>query len=93
MSLVEFAEKWANKGKAVFVAALDRDFEGKPFTGIPEFWVASDKGKKFNAICTQCGEDASFSHRTVDSDDKILVGGADAYEALCRACYLKIANK
>jgi thymidine kinase len=93
MSLVELAEKWANKGKVIFVAALDKDFEGKPFTGISELWVASDGGRKFNALCTQCGEDASFSHRTVDSDEKILVGGSDAYEALCRSCYGKVKGQ
>ncbi|KEG10204.1 thymidine kinase [Trypanosoma grayi] len=32
--------------------------------------------------------DASFTYRTVNSDKRELIGGADMYIAACRACYI-----
>jgi thymidine kinase len=35
----------------------------------------------------QCGAPANRSQRLVQSTDRVVVGGADQYEARCRRCF------
>lgn len=89
LSLVGLADKWANRGKIFVATALDQDFRGEPFPGIPELLIAAEEVHKLHAVCIRCGGLASRSRRKGverDSKKQILVGGADAYEALCRDC-------
>ena len=44
---------------------------------------------KLHAKCNICNDCALFSHRKLKNDDQVLVGSNDAYESLCRNCYLK----
>lgn len=41
---------------------------------------------KLAAICVRCGGSATRSHRLGGGVERVEVGGADAYEARCRAC-------
>lgn len=82
-----------NDNKRVIVAGLDLDFRGVPFGCMPLLLAIADKVSKLQAICTQCGSDAHFTQRLVNSapakwDDPIIqVGAQDAYQARCRGCY------
>ena len=86
--LVENCEKLANQGKIVIVAALDGTFQRKPFGQILNLIPLAETVIKLKAVCMKCYSDACFTKRTVDSDKVELIGGADKYMAVCRACYL-----
>jgi thymidine kinase len=44
-----------------------------------------------SAFCRRCanGTPGIFSHRHVESTERILIGGTEKYETLCRACYTR----
>lgn len=85
--VVEYAEKWANMGKTVIIAALDGDFKRKPFGRVLELVPMAEDVVKLNAVCTSCGLNAAFTKRTTSDDAIEVVGGADMYRAACRACH------
>jgi len=82
--IVDVATALANSGKRVIVAGLDMDFQGKPFGCIPQLMAVAEYVTKVHAICVVCGEIANYSYRTVPSQDRILLGETDSYEARCR---------
>ena len=87
---VAFAEEMANKGKFVVIAALDGTFQRKPFGDILSLIPLSENVTKLNAVCMNCFGDAAFSKRIAlerDGDAVEVIGGADKYMAVCRACY------
>lgn len=61
--LVEFAERMANAGKIVIVAALDGTFQRKPFGNVGLLLPLSEQVDKLNAVCMRCHCTASFSAR------------------------------
>ena len=79
------AETIASSGVRVIVAGLDLDYRGVPFGPVPALMAEAEDVTKVHAVCTVCGGDASRSQRVVASDDVVLVGATDAYEARCRA--------
>jgi thymidine kinase len=87
--LVEVCIALANKGKRVIISGLDMDFAGKPFGCMPSLMSVAEFVTKLHAICMQCGELASYSFRRGDSQEKVLLGETDAYEARCRRCFLE----
>lgn len=85
--LVGVCDRLANLGKRVVVAGLDQDFLGRPFEPIPQLLARAEEITKTLAICVRCGNPANFTQRIVDSEERIVVGGARAYEARCRQCF------
>lgn len=82
--LVETCIKLANGGVRVIVAGLDMDYLGKPFQPIPNLMGVADKVLKLKAICMECNDDASFTHRiNVTNEKRLMLGEKDAYEPLC----------
>ena len=86
-SLVGVVNQLADNGKRVLVAGLDTDFMGRPFPPMPDLLATAELITKTLAICMRCGNPAKHSQRLTESNDLILVGTADAYEARCRACF------
>jgi thymidine kinase len=86
-SLVGVVETLANRGLRVIVAGLDQDYTGRPFEPIPQLMGIAEYVDKMLAICMRCGAPANRSQRLVDSRDRVVVGGADQYEARCRRCF------
>lgn len=86
-SLVDVCVQLANRGTRVIVAGLDMDFQGQPFGPMPALMAVAEFVTKVHAICVCCGELASYSFRVTASEDKILLGETDAYEARCRSCF------
>lgn len=86
-SLVDVCVQLANGGTRVIVAGLDMDFLGKPFGPMPALMAVAEFVTKVHAICVCCGEIASYSFRMAASEDKILLGETDVYEARCRHCF------
>jgi thymidine kinase len=87
--LIEVCNQIANKGKRVIVAALDMDFNGKPFGPIPELLSIAEYVTKVHAICMKCGNLAHYSHRLSEAQKLVILGEKDIYEPLCRECYNK----
>ena len=86
-NLVKVAKTLANMGKRVIIAGLDTDYRGEPFQPIPELLAIAEYITKTHAICVICGNPANFTQRKTESDDQVLLGTSDIYEARCRNCY------
>lgn len=74
-------------GRIVIVAGVDRDHRGRPFAPFPALLCEADRVDKLHARCARCGGIACHSQRLVESDEAIVVGGAEAYEPRCRSCF------
>ncbi|BDD05339.1 thymidine kinase [Aureibacter tunicatorum] len=85
--IVDVVEKLARSGKRVILAGLDMDFKGRPFGPMPQLMAMAEFVTKVHAVCMQCGGVANFSYRSVASDEKVLLGETDSYEARCRTCF------
>ncbi len=86
-SIIDVCNELANKGKRVIVAGLDQDYRGIPFGFMPQLMAIAEYVTKNLAICLRCGNPANRTQRTVHSDEQILVGSTEAYEARCRNCH------
>ena len=87
IGLVEVVTLLANAGKQVIVAGLDLDYLGRPFEPIPSLMLRAEYVTKSLAVCHRCGGPGLFTQRVVDSDELVVLGATDAYEARCRHCY------
>ena len=87
MQICEKAIELAENGKIVIIAALDGTFQRKPFGSILELIPAAEKVIKLTAVCAVCGADACFTQRIVNSEEIELIGGAELYRPVCRACF------
>jgi thymidine kinase len=85
--LVKVCETLAGRGKRVIVAGLDQDYRGRPFEPMPEMLAIAEYITKTLAICVVCGEPANRTYRKVARGGRVVVGGADLYEARCRRCW------
>lgn len=85
--VVEYSEEAANKGHVVIIAALDGDFRRKPFGRVLELIPMAERVDKLTAVCMTCFTDAAFTKRTVAATQIELIGGAEAYKPVCRACF------
>jgi thymidine kinase len=86
-TLVDIAGKLADSGRQVIIAGLDTDYMGRPFPPMPDLLAVAESITKTLAICMRCGNPAKHTQRLVESEDLILVGAAEAYEARCRRCF------
>jgi len=86
-NIVEIVDGLANSGKRVIVAGLDMDYLGKPFGCMPQLMAIAEFVTKVHAICMVCGEVASHSYRLSESNERVLLGETDLYEARCRRCF------
>ena len=85
--LVDVATMLAGAGKQVIVAGLDNDYLGRPFEPIPSLILRAEYVTKSLAVCHRCGGPGLFTQRVVHSDELVVLGATDAYEARCRRCY------
>jgi thymidine kinase len=86
-AIVDICNQLANDGKRVIIAGLDMDFSGKPFGCMPQLMAVADFVTKVHAICVVCGDIAHYSYRLVPSQERVLLGETDSYEARCRRCF------
>jgi len=85
--LIDVATMLAGAGKKVIVAGLDTDYLGRPFEPIPSLIMRAEYVTKSLAVCHRCGGPGLFTQRVVNSDELVVLGAGDAYEARCRHCY------
>jgi thymidine kinase len=87
VGLVDVVDNLAVTGKQVIVAGLDTDYLRRPFEPIPSLCDRAEYVTKMLAVCHRCGGPALYTQRIVQSDDLVVLGAQDAYEARCRMCY------
>lgn len=85
--ICEYAESLANQGIVVIVAALDGTFQRKPFGHILDLVPLAEIVTKLSAVCIDCGKEAAFTKRVVDSQEIELIGGDETYKPVCRGCF------
>jgi thymidine kinase len=85
--LVDVATLLAGAGKQLIVAGLDLDYLGRPFEPIPSLMLRAEYVTKTLAVCHRCGGPGLFTQRVIQSDELVVIGATDAYEARCRRCY------
>ncbi|NWY68238.1 KITH protein, partial [Erithacus rubecula] len=88
--VVEFCETMANAGKTVIVAALDGTFQRKAFGSILNLVPLAESVVKLNAVCMECYREASYTKRLGAEREVEVIGGADKYQSVCRACYFRM---
>ncbi len=86
-ALVEPVLAMIARGAEVVVAGVERNHRGEPFDPFPRLLIEADEVVKLHARCARCGGPAVHSQRMTASDAHIVVGGAEMYEARCRACF------
>ncbi len=85
--LLDVAMLLAGAGKQLIVAGLDLDYLGRPFEPIPSLMLRAEYVTKTLAVCHRCGGPGLFTQRVIQSDELVVLGATDAYEARCRRCY------
>jgi thymidine kinase len=86
-SLIDVTGFLARSGRQVIVAGLDLDYLGRPFPPIPALAANSEYVTKMLAVCHRCGAPAGYTQRIIQSDELVVLGAIDAYEARCRLCF------
>ncbi|MBX9928662.1 MAG: thymidine kinase [Gemmatimonadaceae bacterium] len=92
-AVVPLVNALAARGRRVICAGTDTDFRGEPFGPMPQLMCVAELVDKLHAICVLCGAPASRNQRLIDGKPArydspvVMVGGADSYEARCRACH------
>lgn len=85
--IVDVVTDLANRGRQVIIAGLDTDFRGVPFGPMPQLLAIADTTTKIHAVCMVCGNPASRTQRVVASQELVIVGAKEVYEARCRQCF------
>lgn len=86
-ALVEPCRALLARGTRVIVAGVDLNHRGRPFPPFPELTAIADEVLHLTASCAICGGTAIHSQRMIESDEAIVVGGADLYQPRCGACF------
>ena len=82
-----YCDKWANNGKIVEACGLNGDYQRKPFEQITLLIPNIENIIFLKAIDEKNGEDACFTKRITNSNEKILIGGKETYIACSRKTY------
>lgn len=84
INLVTICQRLADSGKRVIVAGLDQDYRALPFEPMPQLLAVAEYITKTLAVCVVCGAPANRTQRNTESNEQILVGAKNHYEARCR---------
>ncbi|XP_069123864.1 thymidine kinase, cytosolic-like isoform X2 [Argopecten irradians] len=85
--VVSFCDSMAENGKIVIVSALDGTFQKKGFGDILNLVPLAESVIKLSAVCMSCNQEGSFTKRKGQEKEVEVIGGADKYLAVCRACF------
>jgi hypothetical protein len=75
-------------GKIVIISALDATYKRDGFDNILQLIPKAEKVKKLTSICRGCNKNASFTFRTIESEQLELIGSNESYMPLCRPCFI-----
>jgi thymidine kinase len=91
--IVQLACDLALRGRRVILAGTDTDFRGEPFGPMPQLMCVAEVVDKLHAICVVQPGEPRRNQRLINGrpaaydSPTVMVGGAEAYEARCRACH------
>jgi thymidine kinase len=85
--IVGLVQELADRGVRVVVAGLDQDYRGVPFEPVPQLMALAEEVTKTLAVCARCGAPANRTQRLGGSEERILIGAENLYEARCRRCH------
>jgi thymidine kinase len=89
--LAAAVERWTREGRGVYVAALDGDYNRRPFDAVSRTIPLATEVTKLTAVCMFCSRrppaSAPYTVRIAAGDQRELIGGRDAYRAACPDCY------
>lgn len=85
--LLVVVSELADRGLRVVCAGLDQDYLGQPFEPMPQLLAVAEFITKKLAVCVVCGNPANRSQRMSASEQRVVVGAHDSYEARCRRCH------
>ncbi len=91
--IIDVCNELANAGIRVIVAGLDMDYQGKPFGSMPYLMAVAEFVTKLHAICAVSGQLANYSFRKVASDQQVLLGETESYEARSRRYFFGLAEE
>lgn len=77
----------ANEGRRLFLAGLDKDYQGQPFDKVAFAACEADTVEKTTAICFKCNADATHTYKYAGSQKRLEEGGEDKYKPVCRHCF------
>ena len=86
--------KWLKQGKRIFIAALNGDFECKPFATVSNTLPLATHIIHLKAVCMLCRSknynpvDAQFTIRTTEDKKIEVIGSNDIYKAACVNCMI-----
>lgn len=84
--LFDFCVILLRNGVSIYIAALNGDYEAKPWEAMSYIFPLATQINVFSARCDDCGAPASFTHRV--SDNKNKIGIHDTYNSLCGTHWL-----
>lgn len=73
---------------SVIASGLEKDFRNNDFGSMPQLLRLAQQKIKLFAKCSVCGSKATHTHRIAESEETILVGHQDTYEARCENCFV-----
>ncbi len=86
-AVVQVLSRLALEGRIVLASGLDQDFRAEPFMTTLRLVTESEKLTRLTSVCQNCGSLLAIrNYRKVDSDERILEGADEVYEARCRNC-------
>lgn len=71
------------RGFTIVVSTLDLSYSATPFEEVQKILPYATRIVKCSSVCVVCGRDAHYTHRKVQNDDEISVGGSESYEPRC----------
>lgn len=89
-SIVDLCDELADRGVRVIVAGLDLNFADEPFGPMGRLLAKAEYVDKLRAICVKCGSEGTKTQlkaKVVPDLNRVIIGGADKYEARCRHCF------
>jgi len=91
--IIEIVRNLSFQNYRVIIAGLDMDFLGNPFGPMPALMAVAEDVTKARAICSDCGNEATFSFRHHGDSETWMLGAQDQYRPLCRSCFNRISNQ
>lgn len=81
--VIKFLE---NYNLHIIICGLNGDYKKEKIGYILDLIPYSDECTKLNSICIKCNNNtkAPFTNRIIESNNKILIGGNNIYEPVCR---------
>ena len=85
--IIDTVKIWRHKGRNVWIAGLDMDYQENPFGPMGPLMCVADHVVKLHARCSRCRTHSAFiSYRLSDGDEQVVIGETN-YAALCLQCY------